>query len=71
MVNAFTVYADGPTTGSSISHLFAMQKTQQEVCRFLIVRMSADSIANCLTTISVKRRTSQFHRERLLTLKCL
>ena len=68
VIHAYSEYNEGLSKDISISHSFNLQNTQEEMCRFLIVRISANAIGNYLTTISIKRWTHQFQQKRLQTI---
>ena len=45
---------------TSLTHSFVKPNAQSEMCRFLIVRIFADSIKNHLSAISIKRYVYQY-----------
>ena len=68
IVNALFKHYDGPSGDTSISHSFASQNNRAEMCRFLIVRISASAIGNHLATVRIRRWIYQFQENRLQTI---
>ena len=65
LIHTYSEHNEGLSKDNSISHSFTSQNAEAEMCRFLLVRISANAIGNHLTKISIKRWTHQFQQKRL------
>ena len=65
IIHAYSQHNNGLSKDASISHSFASQNAEAEMCRFLLVGISTNAIGNHLTMISVKRWIHQFQQKRL------
>ena len=65
VMHAYLEHNEETSKPNSISHTFTLQNNQEEMCRFLVVRISANATGNLLTKISIKRWIQQFQQRRL------